>query len=185
MTVRAGDNNALSDLRIERDAVVVGRAALDVAVPVDPGVHRVVASAPGYEPWTTEVALDRPGQTHVVTIPKLTPVRDEAPDVPADTPVAWQLPVGITAAALGAVGMGVGIALGAAAKSQADDADCDGDNLCSPEGLTARDDAVSLGNAGTAVGIAGAVLAIAGVVVLVFAPSDEIDVGARGVRVSF
>src|SRR5690606_28101935 len=39
------------ELRVERDGLPIGTAQWGLAVPVDPGRHRVSASAPGREPW--------------------------------------------------------------------------------------------------------------------------------------
>jgi hypothetical protein len=60
-------------LSIHVDEATISPAARGVASPVDPGDHRISASAPGRKTWTNTVSV-RPGaQTHTVVIPVLEP----------------------------------------------------------------------------------------------------------------
>jgi serine/threonine-protein kinase len=164
-----GDNAKLEGLEVERDDLKMGRATLGIAVPVDPGEHRVMVRAKGYESRTVVVMIQEEGVTVDAVVPPLTATKGAATDEPGSA-VRWQPPVGIAALALGSAGALAGVALGIAAKVKADDADCDADDFCSPEGLAQRDDAVGLGNIGTAVGIAGAIVAAFGLTVWLTAP---------------
>jgi hypothetical protein len=62
--------NAPPGLVIERDGVAVGPAAFGTEIPVDPGIHRVAARAPGYQDKETVVAT-REGQILRVAVGEL------------------------------------------------------------------------------------------------------------------
>jgi tetratricopeptide (TPR) repeat protein len=59
------------ELTVALDGIGIGRAALGVPTPVDPGKHVVEARAPGKKPWSTSVALGAVADTQTVTIPPL------------------------------------------------------------------------------------------------------------------
>ncbi|WP_437630124.1 hypothetical protein [Sorangium sp. So ce854] len=187
---------AITGLALTRDGVPVGRALWGTAVPLDPGEHRVAASAPGYKPWEAKVELGKPGVVSV-TVPVLerAPASSPAPGPigapkatvtqPADPPAAdappaqggsVRKPIGMVGVGLGVVGLGVGTALGFMAKSTFDKATegghCNAAGECvDQEGLELRNDAVTKGNVGTVVFIAGAVLAAGGAILWITAPS--------------
>ncbi len=178
LRVVLGDNAALQGLEVSRDDVQLGRAAVGLAVPVDPGEHRVVVSAPGYERRTIVTTVERQGVTVDALVPPLVPL--VAPNETTPPPQTdWQTPVGIASLALGGAGVVVGVALGIGAKVKAGKADCDADDTCSPAGLTQRGDAVSLGNIGTVVGIIGAVIGAVGLTVWLTAPAAEEQLALR------
>lgn len=58
---------------VTRDETELAPAAWGSAIPVDSGTHRIRASAAGYNPWETSVAIATPGQTISVEVPALTP----------------------------------------------------------------------------------------------------------------
>jgi hypothetical protein len=180
LRILVGDSASLAGLTVTRDAIELQPAALGVPVAVDPGSHRVVAKAPGHREWQSELQVAGEGVTIDVILPKLLPLSEVAlPPKPARMPVQAQ--VGIAALVIGGAAAIVGVALGGAAKVKADDADCDGDNFCSPDGLSLREDAVLLGNVGTGVGVAGLALGVLGLTLWLTASSDEpgSDVGLR------
>ena len=132
-------------VEVKRDGAVVSPALWGTSVPLDPGPHKVSASAPGKEPWEVTVQLDQQGATVNVDVPPLmekkaggtvTPPPPPPPDkgTPTGTPPPppppevvpnprpWQMPLGIALTAVGAVGVGVGIAVGVMAKSSYDNA---------------------------------------------------------------
>jgi hypothetical protein len=57
-------------LAVTRNGKPVAAAALDTDVPVNPGAHEIVATAPGYKRWSTRLAL-RTGARETATIPRL------------------------------------------------------------------------------------------------------------------
>jgi hypothetical protein len=74
------------ELTVALDGVSIGRAALGVPTPVDPGKHWVEAKAPGKKPWSASVEIGAAADTQTVTIPVL-----EAAPTPAVVPVAAAL----------------------------------------------------------------------------------------------
>jgi hypothetical protein len=132
-------------LRVERDGALVGPAQWGLAVPVDPGKHRINAAAPGRVSWTTEV--DVPGDAGVtrVNVPPLAEQRQGFFE---------PLPRKIGLAALG-VGVGT-IALGSVFVAQAiskknasEEAGCD-DQSCPDEGsMELRRQALAAGDRAT------------------------------------
>ena len=175
-------------MTIEVNGNPVGEPLWNTATPVDPGSFRVDAAAPGHQPWRTDVNAKLPGETVRVSVPPLIaatsgdalPPVDDVEVVDDDVETNdWQVPLGVSMLALGVVGVGVGGVLGLVAKSNADDADCNDDDVCrTQEAVDTRSDAVALGNIATGVMIAGAVVAGAGLALWLTAPSDD-DVAIR------
>ena len=81
----------VAGLTLRVDATDLGRVSLGVPRPLDPGVHHVVASAPGRVPWSTDVTMVE-GQSADVMVPDLAPAvapTDPArPDAPEQARVA-------------------------------------------------------------------------------------------------
>lgn len=68
-------------LEVKRDGVLVGSAAWGTPIPVDPGVHKISASAPGKLPWETTIATAE-GRTGRVTVPRDLPAAPAPPPPP-------------------------------------------------------------------------------------------------------
>jgi hypothetical protein len=83
-----------TSLEVRRDDVVLGSAAWGAAIPVDPGTHKVTATAPGKQAWESTVQVSE-GKTTKVSVP-----RELAPAVVAATAA----PVSGTTGVLGASG---------------------------------------------------------------------------------
>jgi hypothetical protein len=60
---------------IRRDGEPLDLGVLDTPLPVDPGPHTIIAEAPGYKPFRTEISIGKGGRRFVV-IPTLEPVSD-------------------------------------------------------------------------------------------------------------
>jgi len=75
--------------RVRRDDVALEAPAWSTDVPVDPGPHTVVATAPGRETWTTTVVVAGVAEHQTVTVPLL------APDERAGAPVVPTLSAGV------------------------------------------------------------------------------------------
>ena len=58
-------------LEVHRDGELVESGRFGAAIPVDPGPHRVTATAPGYEPTSVEVTLGPRADAQTVTLPEL------------------------------------------------------------------------------------------------------------------
>ncbi|HEX6764481.1 MAG TPA: hypothetical protein VF103_03365 [Polyangiaceae bacterium] len=170
-------------LVIKLDGAAVGRPALGVAVPVDPGTHNVEAAATGKRTWQATVDIPDGPSTKSVVIPELI----DAPPTsqPAQTAGGAgaqrsgedagnsQRLIAYVLGGAGVVGIGVGTAFGFSAISknkQSKTEGCDG-NDCTPAAAEIRKDAQTAGNASTVAFIAGGALLAAGVVVYLTAPS--------------
>jgi serine/threonine-protein kinase len=186
-------------VEVTRDGTPVSRALWGTAVPVDPGSYVIRASAAGKTPWQTTVHLEQPGAVVVVEVPALAEQNvSETPDslTPRAAPVdgeatgtgeatrttshRWERPTGTAAVGLGAVGMGVATGLGFIAKGKFNQSapDCPSSDRCTPDGASLRNDAVGIGNLGTAVFVGGAVVAAAGVVLWIAAPPSSLESSA-------
>jgi len=149
LTLEVPPESDIPGLEVTRDGTAVGRAVWGTLVPVDPGPHAFVASAPARKSWQTTVVVEA-GRQGVVTVPPLeAEQRSEAPaalapPIPgqAVAPSPPQATIGtgvdsrvaagrsasagqgracgIAAVTLGAVGIGAGSVLGFVAKSQLD-----------------------------------------------------------------
>ena len=142
------------ELRIERDGTPIGTAQWGLAIPVDPGHHRVSASAPGRASWSTEVVVPADGAFARVEVPPL-----------VDTHESFFAPT-TRKIGLAALGVGVGtIALGSvftvqalSKKDASNRAGCTEDTCSTEEGLALRNQAISAGNRATwamSIGVVG------------------------------
>jgi len=159
------------DLRVERDGTPIGTAQWGLAVPVDPGRHRVSASAPGRAPWATEVAVAADGAFTRVEVPPL-----------VDTQQSFFAPT-TRKIGLGALGLGVGtIALGSvftvqalSKKDASNRAGCTDDTCSTEEGLALRQQAISAGHRATWAMSIGAVSLGAAAALFWLVPTGEED----------
>lgn len=74
---------ALQGLEIKRDGSVVDNALWGTAIPVDPGEHEVVATAPGKKPWRGKGTATEEPTRLAVTIPPLEDLPPPPPATPA------------------------------------------------------------------------------------------------------
>jgi hypothetical protein len=192
LTLELSQGGDVAGLVIKLDGAVVGRAALGVAVPVDPGTHNVETAAPGKTPWQTTVEISDGPSTKSVVIPALVDAPEAAgagavsgapPDAGAEDPGKTQRLIAYTLGGAGVIGLGIGTAFGLSAISKNKESKSEGceANQCTPAAAAIREDAQSAGNASTIAFIAGGALLAAGVVVYFTAPSapSERAVAAR------
>jgi len=165
-------------LRVLRDGELIAPAAIGSPALVDPGAHRVDASAPGYAPWSLVVRVGPDGDARRVEIPALvrtdngTPLGDE-PDEPSSLaqPIGWTLTAVGAGAALAGLIVGITV-LTDADKAETDPALCPNKN-CTAEGdsfLSELDDRALAANVLIPVGLT---MAAVGIVVLALTPNDE------------
>lgn len=193
LTIVVPEASRLPDLRVVRDDVDVGSVQWGAPLPVDPGPHKVVASAPGHRSFTDSVVLKEGGSASL-PIPLLETAPDQpAATAPAQAPAMSTLappsatptggaggpppdvsgggpsPLVIGLGALGIVGIGAGTVLGFMAKSKFDESkehcNSSNENLCTAEGVDLRDKAFTFGNISTVGFVVGGV-ALAGAAVL-------------------
>ncbi|WP_437288237.1 hypothetical protein [Sorangium sp. So ce406] len=199
--------SAAPGLSVRRNGQEVSPVLWGTPVPVNPGTYTVEASAPGRLPWSGAVTVEPSGGTVTVAVPPLSeapPAPSAPPAAPASAPAASAAPaaarvppaappappaaagmpaqrrVALVVASIGVVGMGVSAGLGFAARARQEDsgAYCDGD-LCDPEGLMIRNQALDVARAGTVVFIAGAAAVAAAGVLWFTSGSPGASAGAR------
>ena len=180
---------ALPGLAITLDGRPVAKAEWGVATPIDPGPHKIQASAPGRLPITRDVAFDAVAAQKVLAIPVLEKEPPKPVAVPAQDPSTGrtQRVLGLVVGGVGLAGIAVGTIFGLSAQSKNDDAagHCREGNVCDADGIRldqeGRDDATI----STIAFIAGGTLAAGGLVLFLTAPRAEkpaSTVGMMGVR---
>jgi hypothetical protein len=178
---------------VMRDAVELGPASLGLALPVDPGPHRVSVSAPGREPKSYELSLEEaemktlevePGPAPAVRQPSAPLVPAEPEPAPGPDQDTGRRTAGFVTLGVGAAGLLVGSIAGLLAlqkKGEMDD-DCSrrGDRLeCGDAGI----DAAAAGNTFAAVSTVAFAVGVAGIGVggyLVLTSDGARSVTARG-----
>ena len=198
-------------LQVFRGNSAVPEALWNVAVPVDPGEHRITARAPGYVESSQLVLVQGDAANAAVTVPPL--MRDaSAPVPPAATPAVAPAPgaeptadagtsssgstqrtVGLVVGGAGIVAMGVGAVFGLNAMSKNNDAEkiCPGNQCNSQEGVDLTEDAKSAATVANILVIGGAAVAATGVVLYFTAPSGNersvgvVPDGRGGARLTF
>jgi tetratricopeptide (TPR) repeat protein len=183
LTLTAGAAAGVQGLSVQRDGGAIDRELLGVPVPVDPGAHVIVASAPGRKPWREEIQLAE-GASRSLEIPDLAlDAAAPAPLGPGPAPpppapgVLWSTPrvAGVALAALGVAGLAAGAVTGVLAIQKRNDSNaghCMG-NACDTIGVGLRSDSIAAGNASTALFAIGGAAAVAGVVLVVVAPQKQ------------
>ncbi len=149
MVVVEGSAASVAGLQVVRDTVALGKETWGVAMPVDPGIHRVQARAPGYVSFETSVSL----------VPSAGTVTHVEPTAGG----SWLRTATVLGAGVGVAGLGLGVFFGARARHNLTVAlrECDeGSPLqCSPAGvqqLARARESATFSNASFGVGLAGA-----------------------------
>jgi serine/threonine-protein kinase len=161
-------------LTVTLDGTPVQPASWGAALPVDPAVLRLRASAPGYVTYErpVDVSSTAPAQVRI-DVPLLTRAPAEPalpPSQPRHQTTSLARPFGIAATAVGAAGLATAGVLALLAKNKNDDSleHCPVDpSHCTSEGVTLRDQAGKLADFATVSAVFGGALAITGVVLLV------------------
>jgi hypothetical protein len=177
-------------LYIEIADVPVPEASWGLAVPVDPGVQLVRATAPGYQSWTRRLTIEGDGDV-VIEVPPLRPeppkntTKAETREPEKRMPVvpvrarsraglAPQRKAAIVIGAGGMAGLTAGSILGVRAMIDNDRSRSlcrpDDASLCSAEGVAARRQAQDFALGSTIAFAAGGALLATGVVLFVTAP---------------
>jgi len=207
LTVEVPADARVEGLTVTRDGVDVGPAQWGVPIPTDAGKHELVAKAPGYSDWRSNVELGAGGAVNTVTVPKLTAAETPAvapvsaaaaappeQSAPAETAPAesksgglgGQRIVALVAGGVGLAGVAVGTIFGLQAMSKHDTAKktCDDTACTTQDGVDAGNDAHQAGTISTIGMIVGGVGLAAGVTLWLTAPkssSTQVGVWPGGV----
>lgn len=199
LTITASASDRPPGFTVTRDGIPVPALDFGRRIAVDYGTVIIAASAPGYQPFRTEVTIDALAPNQTVDVPALVPLGagggdgggntgnggggnagggNEGPvDVPDKPARRSRKTFGFVAAGAGVALLGGGIALGYTAKSAYDDVPCTAGNgpptNCSPTELDDIDAARSRGNLGTIVGGVGIAALAAGAFLYLTAPADR------------
>lgn len=179
---------------VKRDGSVIGKGMWGTAVPVDPGKHVVVATAPGRRRWikVLHIAASAQETVEVPMLPESTssdrdtdpvpePVLDSAPETPsprtadsapAAAPSNTQKTVGIIVASAGVVSVGIAGYFGYSSWRNMTDSEshCDADR-CNQAGVDLRDKAVAQQTVAYVTSGIGAAAILAGGIIALTAPS--------------
>jgi hypothetical protein len=203
LTIVVPASSRMPGLVVKRDGVVLREPQWGVPVPVDPGRHKIEASAPGAEPWEMNADASGEGRNTSVEVPKLDAAtgaakadvdtdrddQDGETSGPVGKPVGGDKPVesgngqrtlGLVLGGVGVVGIAVGSYFGLRSYSKHKDYEshCP-NNHCDADGLDLHDQAVSAGNISTiAFGVGVAALGT-GVVLYLTAPKAKASLGVR------
>jgi tetratricopeptide (TPR) repeat protein len=185
LEIKRGAAPQAVDLQITVGGVPLPEGEIGQRVPRDAGRYEIRFSAPGYEPFVSNIELKNADGV-VVTAPRLAPIpvvgqgagpgTDEGSSASSSQrTVAWV--VGGTGAALAVTA--VVFAVLANGKDADSKADCDSEspNRCGPTGVRLRSDAKQLANAATVFSVLGGVGLAGGLVLYISAPDTEDPIG--------
>ncbi|MBW2457114.1 MAG: hypothetical protein JRI68_21540 [Deltaproteobacteria bacterium] len=163
-------------LEVTRDGTAVVAATYGKPLPVDPGDHQIVATAPGYESWTTTIAVGDGADQQTLSIPPLEPGAGDGPAVAGEGP-SGLLIGGLAVTGVGAVALGVGIAFGVVGMNDTEDLEdrCGGDrsNCAIADWDSEVDDVRVKADVSTAMIVIGSAAVVGGVVMLLLSPGSE------------
>jgi hypothetical protein len=145
LTIEVPDSQA-PGLLVERDGIPVGRAQWGLPVPVDAGLHRVQASAPGSVPWAAEVEVPDGAAVHMVNVPPLATLEGSSFFEPTSRKA------GLVALGVGVATLGLGTVFAIQASSKNDEsnrAGCNGGVCPTPASHELRNQARAAGNRAT------------------------------------
>jgi serine/threonine-protein kinase len=173
----------VSGLEIKRDGQVVSNAELGIDVPVDAGLHKLEATAPGRLPWTKNVGVVEGTPQEPVVIPMLEARPEAAPGSKADPSTGnTQRTIGLVVAGGGLLAAGIGAVFGLKAFSTNDDAlahchDASDAKRCDPTGLSLTEEARTQATISTVLVTVGGVALAGGIVLYMLAPRAQPTVG--------
>jgi hypothetical protein len=182
LIVKVGDKHP--GLEVKRDGQALIALLYDKEVPVDQGLHEVVATAPGQPTFTQQIQITGESKTFTVEVPDLSTLAGEQPPPPPTTqrialpPPATkdghgQRVAGVVIGAAGAASLVVSGVFALLAKSAWSDAQADGhcvNGLCDSTGRDRHDSALADADLATITLAVGAGALAIGAVVYLTAP---------------
>jgi hypothetical protein len=187
LTIKVAPSADADGLAVKIDSVSRARVTWDRALPIDPGLHTVSASANGRKEWSGKINVGANADAVTVEIPPLeqaeapTPVtmpvttpatQTESPEpAPASGMGTGQI-VGLAVAGAGVVALGVGGFFGLRAIDKDDASDLACTPRCTKDGEALNNEAKSAADISTvSVGIGLAAIAVGGVLFFTSSPS--------------
>ncbi len=154
LTIRLSAETESLPTQIAIDGEPFARDGLGAPVPMDPGPHSLLASAPGYRPWSARVQVGALGDSVTVAVPALEPIPDRSALEHARSGAATKRAAAFVVGGVGLAGLGVGAILGLQALVKIRDA-----NTFCPSGPTCSDaNAVHENQVGKTFGTASSVV---------------------------
>ncbi len=189
LEVRVAPKQRVRDLELRVGGSVLPQASWNVALPVDPGLTKIEARAPGKRPLTLQITVTPGATSQVIEMPAMVdaPVakRGEASGAtnrPAPPQSSTQRTLGFVMSGAGLVALAAGGYFGYRAYAQNTDskAECRSDqpNACTRAGVDLRERAKMSANIATIAAVSGGVLTVAGLGVVFTAPAPNRDVAA-------
>lgn len=197
---------APKDLQVTIGESKIPSAMWNSPIPLDPGQQRIEVVAHGYEPWSLSLVVAPGPSLRHVTIPQLTPfappkpapaartesVHVKVPPAPSNVeppPSSAPRVLGYISGALGLVGLGVTGYLGYRAfqnqQGSLNECRASDPNLCTPEGVERRQDAIRFARAANVSAIAGGACLVLGTTLLIVSPSAPNTDSAADTSASF
>ncbi len=190
LVIEVPPEHRVHGLALSFDGTPLAKASWGIALPVDPGEHRVDARAPKRESWSTTLTAE--GGSHTVRVPMLVEIDSTGPVSRVSTsPIAGaranadtsagaggtQRTLGYVAGGVGVVGLAAGAVFGLRARSKQDDAKAyclpDDSSRCYPRGVALNDEAKSAATLSNVGFVTGGAALFGGVLLVLLAPSDE------------
>ncbi|HSN30387.1 MAG TPA: hypothetical protein VLT45_29060 [Kofleriaceae bacterium] len=69
VTIAVSDRDRVMGLTIAHDGIAVDLASWTHGVPLDPGIHDIVGTAPGFQPWHTQIDVTEGDNQHLAVPP--------------------------------------------------------------------------------------------------------------------
>ena len=196
VTVRV-DGASVAGLHVTRDGTEIGQALWGTPLPVDPGEHRIEASAPGKITWKSTFSAGTSASTSTVLVPALPddpaafkvaegahaapldgstdPAKGRGPERDEGGSGTNQRIAGVALGVVAVAGIVVGSVFGAGAKSKLDQSKdhCRTADLCTTEGLDLVSEARTSATLSTIGFAAGGAALVGGLIVFLTAPSGS------------
>lgn len=201
LTIEVPASSRVAGLQVVRNGTLIQQGAWGLPLPVDPGEQRIQVQAPGHQPHTLVVAVEKGTTTAKVDIPPLVPAPQTAvseaspPQVAPGQPASpgTQLPsvavsssappersklklVGIIVGSVGVALLAVGGGFGIRAinkNNDAKDEGCRGESCTTNDGVDLTNQALTASKVADVGIIGGGVLVAGGLLTYLLAPKGE------------
>jgi len=160
---------------LRRDGELVGEGQWGSELPVDPGWHKIEATATGRKPWSTSVRVETMGTAAALDVPVLEVLPADTTEV-VPPPAFWsgQRIAGVAVGAAGAASLVVSAIFTAQMRSKNSDSKAyclpTDPDTCYPQGVALRNQALDASHVATGTFIGGSIAAATGLIVFLTAP---------------